>query len=511
MTQWRHDQVDGAPKGDALFRALIATAVDGIIVIDSKGLVAVYNGACENLFGYSSQEVIGQNVMMLMPQPYHGEHDRYLSNYTNTGNKKIIGIGREVVGRRKDQSTFPMYLSVGEGELDGQRIFVGIIHDLTERKKADDAIREREARLQSILDTVPDAIVIIDEMGTVESFSPAASRLFGYEATQVIGRNVKMLMPQPYRSQHDTYLDNYRHTGERRVIGIGRVVVGQRSDGSTFPMELAVGVVEGQKRKLFTGFVRDITERQGTESRLQELQAELLHVSRLNAMGQMSSAIAHELNQPLAAIMNYVNAVGWLLKSPDADAMTRAQEINEKVANQVQRAGAIIHNLRQFVEKRESKKSPENLNKVVEEAIALSFVGISHINVKVRLDLNPVLPPIWMDKIQIQQVLINLIRNSIEAMQGVDKRELGVHSSQGEPGFVEIAVSDSGPGLSPEVRSRLFQAFSTTKNDGMGIGLTICQSIVTAHGGSIWHDEQAPSGTTFRFRLPLSDQAIPAG
>jgi two-component system sensor kinase FixL len=271
-------------------------------------------------------------------------------------------------------------------------------------------------------------------------------------------------------------------------------------------MELAVGAVQGGERRLFTGFVRDITERQGTENRLQELQAELLHVSRLSAMGQMSSAIAHELNQPLTAITNYVRAVSHTLDSTDPAAIRRAQQINEKAANQVQRAGAIIRNLRQFVEKRESKKSPENLNKVVEEAIALSFVGISHVNVKVRLNLDPSLPLIWMDKIQIQQVLVNLIRNGIEAMQSVEKRQLAVMTTPGEPGFVDIEVSDSGAGLSQEAQERLFQAFSTTKDDGMGIGLTICQSIVTAHGGSIWYDEKKLSNhTAFRFRLPLSN------
>lgn len=300
-------------KDDQLFRALIATAVDGIVVIDHAGIIQVYNQACERLFGYSPEEVTGQNVKLLMPTPYHEEHDSYLSNYHTTHQRKIIGIGREVLGRRKDETTFPMYLSVGEGHLGDQKIFVGIIHDLTAQKKADDAVKEREARLRSILDTVPDAIIIIDELGTIESFSAAAERLFGYASSEVAGQNVKALMPSPYREQHDGYLSHYRDTGEKRVIGKGRIVVGQRRDGSTFPMELAVGEVTGGARRLFTGFVRDITERRGTEQRLQELQNELLHVSRLSAMGQMSAAIAHELNQPLTAIMNYVKASQRLL------------------------------------------------------------------------------------------------------------------------------------------------------------------------------------------------------
>jgi len=252
----------------SLSRALIATAVDGIIVIDRHGIVQAYNAACVLLFGFTPEEVIGQNIKMLMPPPYRAEHDGYIKNYSTTGARKIIGVGREVVGKRKDGSTFPMYVSVGEGSSDGEKIFVGIIHDLTKQKAAENAVREREARLRSILDTVPDAIITIDEDGRIESFSRAASRLFGFEPSEVIGQNVKMLMPSPYREQHDSYLEHYRRTGERRIIGKGRIVVGLRKDGSTFPMELAVGEVHGGVRRLFTGFVRDITERHGTEQRL---------------------------------------------------------------------------------------------------------------------------------------------------------------------------------------------------------------------------------------------------
>src|SRR5262245_20913522 len=218
---------------DALFRTLIVTAVDGIIVIDVKGSIQVYNAACERLFGYSVDQALGQNVKMLMPSPYHEEHDGYLSRYRMTGEKRIIGIGREVVGRRKDGATFPMYLSVGEGTLDGQKIYVGIIHDLTERKKSDAALVEREARLSSILDTGPDAIVTIDEFGRIESFSAAAVRLFGYSEDEIIGKNVSILMPSPYREEHDAHLARYRATGEKRIIGVGRIVVGQRRDGTT--------------------------------------------------------------------------------------------------------------------------------------------------------------------------------------------------------------------------------------------------------------------------------------
>jgi two-component system, LuxR family, sensor kinase FixL len=490
---------------DALFRTLIATAVDGIIVIDVKGSVQVYNTACERLFGYPAEEVLGHNVKMLMPSPYHEEHDGYLSRYRMTAEKRIIGIGREVVGRRNDGTTFPMYLSVGEGSLDGQKIYVGIIHDLTERKKSDAALIEREARLSSILDTGRDAIITIDEVGTIESFNPAAVRLFGYAEADVIGRNVKLLMPSPYRGEHDGYLARYRKTGEKRIIGTGRIVVGERQDGTTFPLELAVGEVWIGKRRLFTGFIRDITERQGTEQRLQDLQSELLHVSRLSAMGEMASALAHELNQPLTAIMNYVKAAARTMSTIKGPEVEKAREWMDKATNQTARAGQIIRHLRDFIEKRESSRTYENVNKVVEEAIALGLVGSADTNVRVHLELDPAVTPILIDKVQIQQVLINLIRNSIEAMQSVKRRELTILTSTGVEGSIEVAVSDTGPGLSEDVASRLFQPFVTTKEKGMGIGLTICQSIVEAHHGRLWATPKDEGGVEFRVRLPIAD------
>lgn len=486
-----------------LFDVLVTTAVDGIIVIDGMGTIRTYNPACERLFGFTADEVIGKNVKMLMPEPYHSQHDGYLANYNRSGEKRIIGIGREVVGLRKNGSTFPMYLSVGEGRLEDERIYVGIIHDLTVSKWADNALREREARLRSILDTVPDAIITIDGHGTIETFSPAAARLFGYEEREVIGKNVKMLMPSPYREQHDGYLGAYRQTGIKHIIGIGRIVVGQRRDGSTFPMELAVGEVASADRRLFTGFVRDLTERQGTERRLQELQLELLHVTRVNAMGQMSSAIAHELNQPLTASANYISAARRFLQRPDGAA--QAQDAMEQAAKQILRAGTTIRNLRDFIEKREGHRAPENLNKIIEQGIALAFVGMAHLNVKVRLELDASLPTVHVDKIQIQQVLMNLIRNAIEAMQDSETRELAITTSQSGD-QVSIVVHDSGPGLPEEVRKKLFQPFVTTKPGGMGVGLMICQSIIQFHGGSIEVSPRDRAGTAFCLRLPLDEK-----
>jgi two-component system sensor kinase FixL len=365
------------------------------------------------------------------------------------------------------------------------------------------ALRESEARFRSILATVPDAIVTIDERGIVQSFSAAASRLFDYTADDIIGKNVCILMPSPYREEHDSHLGRYRATGEQHIIGKTRVVVGQRRGGTTFPIELAVGEVRlGNNRHLFIGFIRDLTERQGKDQRLQELQSELLHVSRLSAMNQMASALAHEFNQPLAAIANYLNAaLRTLGPNSGAGQIARCRELMEKAGVQTTRAGQIIQRLRNFIEKKEAVRTEENVNKIIEEALALGLVGIADTKVRVRVVLAPELPPVLVDRIQLQQVMINLIRNAADAMQDVAKRELIIATQSGD-NVVQVSVLDSGPGLSEEVANRLFQPFVTTKEKGMGIGLMLCQSIIDAHGGRIWATHREGGGAAFHFRLP---------
>jgi len=383
--------------------------------------------------------------------------------------------------------------------------------DLAEPGKPTEAAearaRDREARLQSILETVPDAIITIDERGAVESFSPAAERLFGYAAGEVVGGNVNILMPSPYHERHDGYLARYLGTGERRIIGIGRIVVGKRKDGTTFPMELAVGEAIVGGTRLFTGFVRDVTERQQNQKRLQELQAELTHVCRLSAVGEMGAALAHELNQPLTAIVNYMQACRRLLQAQIGTVPPRVDEAMEKAAAQAARAGEIIRRLRQFVGKGENQRRLEDLNNVVEEASALALVGAKPQGVRVRLELAPDLPRIALDRVQIQQVVLNLVRNAIEAMSAAEERLLTIgtrkDAKQGVGYLAEVKISDTGSGLAPAVLSQLFQPFVTTKVGGMGVGLSICRSIVDAHGGRIWAEPNPRGGTSFTFTLPL--------
>jgi two-component system, LuxR family, sensor kinase FixL len=359
--------------------------------------------------------------------------------------------------------------------------------------------RAREAHLESILATMPDAMIVIDRAGLIQSFSAAAERLFGYGAEEVRGCNVSLLMPSPHREQHDGYIARYLATGERRIIGVGRVVVGQRKDGTTFPIELAVGEVKAGEQTLFTGFVRDLTERQERERRLHEVQAELIHMSRLSELGQMVSALAHEVNQPLTAIQNYLQAGQHLAAAGESD---KAQALFAKAIEQSERANAIIRRLREFVRKGETARQRENLPRIVEEASALSLVGQKAHGVRVSLRLDPAVTWVLVDKVQIQQVLFNLVRNAVEAMAACERRDIVIATAPAAEHMAEISVSDTGPGLSPEVRERLFQPFVTTKAAGMGVGLSICRSIVESHGGTMAAHDNPAGGTVFRFTVP---------
>jgi two-component system, LuxR family, sensor kinase FixL len=364
-----------------------------------------------------------------------------------------------------------------------------------------DALTSESALLRSILETVPDAMVVIDSRGVVQSFSRAAERLFGYRSMDICGQNVKMLMPSPYRDQHDGYLDRYLTTGERRIIGIGRVVVGRRKDGSTFPMELSVGEVNQDGRRLFTGFVRDLTERQQTDRRLQELQEGLLHVSRLRSMGQMAAALAHELNQPLTATANYVRAALRLLDAAEPN-LPRVRQAMNLAAQQTVRSGEIIRRLRAFVARGEVTRRPESVAKLIEEASALALVGAKEHGIKVLIRIEAHLPKAEVDRVQIQQVLLNLIRNAVESMEGCDIRELTV-GTVAQDGAVLVSIADTGGGIPPEIEAKLFQPFVTTKPEGMGIGLSICRTIVEAHGGRLWVEPNAGTGSVFNFTLPV--------
>lgn len=382
----------------------------------------------------------------------------------------------------------------------------GIFLDIDEEKQVEEALRTRETHLRSILHTIPDAMIVIDGRGIMQLFSTAAERLFGWSEQEAIGQNVSILMPEPDRTRHDSYIARYRSTNDPHIIGIGRIVTGKRRDGTTFPMHLSIGEMQSGGEPYFTGFVRDLTEHQQTQARLQELQSELVHVSRLTAMGEMASALAHEINQPLAAISNYMKGSRRLLAGSTDPNTPKIESAMDRAAEQALRAGQIIRRLRDFVSRGESEKRVESLSKLIEEAGALGLAGAREQNVQLRFSLDPDADLVLADRVQIQQVLVNLFRNALEAMAQSPQRELVVANTRVGDDMIEVEVSDTGSGFQGDVIPNLFQTFFTTKETGMGVGLSISRSIIEAHGGRMWAESNPSGGATFRFTLPAADE-----
>jgi PAS domain S-box-containing protein len=488
---------------------VVETAVDGVILIDAQGLILMFNPACEKLFGYRKDEVIGQNVKMLMPEPYHGEHDGYLENYKKTGKARIIGIGREVVGRRKDGTTFPMDLSVGEAKEDGASVYVSIIHDLTEKKRAEQAVREVAARLRAVVDTAVDGVILINAKGLVLMFNPACEKLFGYRSDEVIGENVKMLMPEPFHHEHDGYLQNYHRTGEAKIIGIGREVVGQRKDGSTFPMDLSVGEAKQEGEAIFVGIIHDLTERA-------RIQQQLVRAQKMEAVGQLSGGIAHDFNNLLTVIIGNAEALSAKLEArPDmkrlADAITGAGE----------RGAELTQRLLAFSRRQMLQPVEIDCNRLVESMREILRRTLSE-DIEIQVNLEKELWSAFADPAQLENAVLNLALNARDAMtEGgcltlatanvpleEDYQEL--HPEVPPGNYVMVSVSDDGAGMPAEVREHAFEPFFTTKEigKGTGLGLSMVYGFAKQSNGHVTIYSEPGLGTTVRIYLPAGSATL---
>lgn len=484
---------------------IMNTVLDGLITIDSRGIIQTFNRAAERIFLYKADEVVGQNVNFLMPEPYKSGHDGYLVNYLTTGEKKIIGLGREVSAQRKDGTIFPMELGVNEMDVNGQRMFVGTIRDISQRVMMNNQLTDEKAHLEAVLNTVLDGMLTIDRLGNIKEFNPAAEKIFGYTRSEVEGQNVKMLMPEPYHSEHDGYLQNYHTTGDRKVIGIGRQVEARRKDGRVFPMELGVSEAEVNGEKIFVGTIRDITERVEAQKEID------LYMARLKRSNQELDEFAyiasHDLKEPLRGLNN--NAL-FLEEDYEEllgdDGKSRLERIRYLCGRMEQLVDDLLYYSR--IGRQELAVQRVNLNAIVDDVISLMTDSVDDL---VSFRRVSELPSVLCDAPRIKEVFRNLISNAVKYNDKVEKViEIGALGSNGNTA-VTVFVKDNGIGIDEIFYSDIFRIFKRLNEEddsvkGTGVGLTYVKKIIDRHSGEIWLESIPGVGTTFFFTINLEDE-----
>jgi two-component system sensor kinase FixL len=366
----------------------------------------------------------------------------------------------------------------------------------------------REARLNAILDTVVDGIITIDEQGIIESVNTATERIFGYSRDELLGDNVAMLMPSPYQEEHDEYIASYLRTGEAKIIGVGREVEGQHKDGTRFPIDLAVSEVRVEGSRLFTGIVRDISARRRAEEEARRRRAELAHAARLSTIGELTSGIAHEVNQPLTAMVNFAEACLRMLRS--GAETKKLEDALGQIAVQGQRAGQIIRHLRRLARKSESERVEDDLSRLVRDVLNLTRNELRASGIALHLLLDESLPALKYNRIQIEQVVLNLVRNAMDVLEAgpAQGRELTIRTQVDVHGAIELWVEDTGQGFETTDSERMFETFFTTKAEGLGMGLSISRSIIEDHGGRLWATPRPGGGAVFHVSLPGTDKLV---
>ncbi len=509
MEEQSHTPNDNTENKSRL-KAIIDTAIDGIITIDRNGIIETLNPAAAKIFGYHPEEIIGENIKVLMPEPDRSRHDDYILNYLRTGEAKIIGKGREVLGKRKDGSVFPFLLSISEVRLQDKLIFTGIVHDISGLKKAEAALRESENKINSIIQAAVDGIITIDTRGMIEMVNPSAAKLFGYKEEELIGKSVNVLMPEPDRSLHDSYMHHYHETGEKRIIGIGREVTGMRKDGSLFPFYLSISEVQLTGRKVYTGFVHDITRQKLTEERLRRYAAELERSNReLQDFAYVSS---HDLQEPLRKIQ----AFGDRLLTKEYDHLSeQGKDYVDRMLNAASRMQNLINDLLSFSRVTSKAKPFVNvkLDDVLTEVLSDLEVAIEKSGAEI---IRSPLPEIEAEPTQMRQLFQNLVSNAIKFRKENENPIINIYAKNlqrqahltATPGdqVTEIYVEDNGIGFDEKYLDKIFNIFQRLegqKFEGSGVGLAICRKIAIRHGGDITARSKPGVGTRFIVTLAL--------
>jgi len=472
-----------------------------IVVLDARETIIQFNARCQSTTGFEAKDMLGRQFIDAVIATDHAARIRAILDRSKDGEP----ASDDCLWRAQNDRNVYMHctLTTLRDEHGGVAGIVCTAVDISEKKRIEMTLLDRENRLRAILDTAVDGIFTIDEHGTIESMNHAAERIFGYKRDELVGRNVSSLMTDADSGQHDRYIERYLAGGEARIIGIGREVTGRRKDGSTFPMDLAVSEVRIGGQRGFTGIVRDVTERRKAQEEAHLKLNEHAHAARIAALGEMASGIAHELNQPLTAIVSFADAGKRILvKNPDKTQIV-ADALNQ-IAEQGERAGRIIRRLRDFVHKGRIERAPVAIIDLIDNAISLADHDLRMHDVQTIKTIAQPLPTVHVDRVQIEQVIINLIRNAVDSMANSTQRILTITCQRERNDCVELSVSDTGTGFAHEDKGKLFEAFFTTKRMGTGLGLSISQSIINAHGGSLTGDNNPHGGATFRFTLPVT-------
>jgi PAS domain S-box-containing protein len=503
---------------ESRMQALLEAAVDAIIAIDERGVIQLVNPAVERIFGYSAQELIGNTVSLLMPSPYREEHDRYLAHYLATGEKKIIGIRREVVGLRKDGTEFPLELSVAEARLGDRRVFVGIHHDITERKQT-------EERFRLVVESTPNAIVMVNAGGTIVLVNHQTEKFFGYRRDELVGQPVEILVPERFRAEHAGYRASYFASPSARPMGAGRDLYGRRKDGSEVPIEIGLAPIRTSEGLLVLSAIVDITERKRAEAALRqthneleklvaELRAkdqevrsatqQLWQAAKLASVGELAASIAHELNNPLATVGLRIESV--LAHTPVDDPRRRALEIIEQ---ETKRMGDLVTNLLQFSRRGREEVSTLDVRQELAKAAELIHHHLRKRLLTVVEEFAPATPVVCGDRQKLRQVFLNVLSNASDAMSegGTLTLRTAPTTLHETKSAVLIEITDTGVGIPAENLPKVMEPFFTTKEEGKGtgLGLAICRRVVEEHNGTIEIASEVGKGTTVRIVLPVAN------
>lgn len=499
---------DVASLAELELTALLDTAVDAVVIIDHRGKIEQFNRAAEHLFGFDAEEVTGRDVSMLMPAPHSARHGDYIQRYLSTGEAHILGIGREIGALRKDGTVFPARLSIGELRTGDFPHFVGFVHDLTATKQAQVDLSEAHRRAQSYLDRAGVILLALDEHGRITMINRKGCEVLGRTEAELLGQDwvATLVQEAEQASVRDAHADLGRGVQEAYhetwlMAGDGR------------PRRIAwrsSSLLDGERRVVGTlSSGEDVTERDRAQDELRRARDRLMHVSRLSTMGEMASGLAHEINQPLTAISVYAQACGRLIdRSPQA--MEEVRSALEQISAQAIRAGDVIRRLRAMVRQRATQRAVTDCNQLVRDLISLAQPDARASDIALDVNLSSQDLPVRVDVVQIQQVLLNLIRNAIDATLEAanSSRRIEIRTAVLAEDTVEVTVIDSGCGLPAQVDEQIFEPFFTTKATGTGLGLSISRGIVRDHGGRLRCAPNPSGGAVFAFTLPLFTEDV---